>query len=295
MKFSFLTTPVAILLILLNSLAVTAQKRQKDIQEGSLFLSKPVKVDGRLNDWQDTLQAFNRTALLGYTIANDEKNIYLAVKSPDFINTARILSGGLTLTINTEGKKKEDEAFRITFPIVKAATRGSGERGQGISDQRRTGISGGQRQFDRADQGQRRNKATDSVIMERRKAQLAQFKEIKVAGFKQISDSLISIYNEYGIKVAAGYDIKGSMIYEVAVPMKLLDLTKDSKKELAYNIKINGRSFAGRTSENYGGGDLRERGGRERTGYGSNEERSNAFTSFTQAVDFWGKYPLAAQ
>lgn len=294
MKFSPVTITITVFLILFNPVAILAQKRQKDIQEGSLFLSKPVKVDGNLKDWQDTLQAFNRTALLGYTVANDERNIYLAVRSSDYINTARILSGGLTLTINTEGRKKEEEAFRITYPLVKAAARGTGEKGQGAFDQRRSEMSGGQRQFGRSEQGQKKSQAADSVIIARRKAQLAQFKEIGIAGFKQISDSLISIYNEYGIKVAAGYDVNGSMIYEVAVPMKLLGITKDSKTELAYNIKINGRPFSGKTLNSYQGRDLTERGGRNRTGYGGNEERSSAFTSFTQAVDFWGKYSLTA-
>ena len=68
MKFSLSIKSAAAFLFFLNVISVNAQKRQKNIQENSVFVSVPIKIDGKLNDWQDALQAFNRTTLLGYTI-----------------------------------------------------------------------------------------------------------------------------------------------------------------------------------------------------------------------------------
>ena len=291
MKFTPFIKSAAIFLLFLNAISVNAQKRQKDIQENSVFVSVPIKIDGKLNDWKDTLQAFNRTTSLGYTIANDEKNIYLVIKSADAANNNKILAGGITFTINTEGKKKDTEAFIVTFPVINTAARPQGQRGQG--------VPGGQRQ---QGQVQRQSQGTDASAIERRKQQLAQFKEIKVFGFNEITDSLISIYNEYGIKVATSFDTKGNFIYELAVPLKSLDLKTDNKNELSYNIKINGRQFGGR---GFGGGfganqagGFGDGGGRGGAGggfgaYQGGENRANI--SIADPVDFWGKYSLARQ
>ena len=288
MKFPLILKKAFLLLILLDFISANAQKRQKDIQDNSLFVSVPVKIDAKLNEWQDTLQAFNRNALVGYTIANDKKNLYLVIKSSDAINSAKILAGGITIALNTEGRKNNKDAFAITFPVNTVARSGG---------QRSSAIQGGQRQMGRGGQFPRRTSETDSVILERRKAQIAQFKEIKIHGFKAIPDSVISIYNEYGIKVAMGYDAKGSLIYELAIPLNLLDMVTDGKKEVAYNVKLNGRSFAVRepgATNQIGGIDSRER--RSVAGYGGNQGGGNTIvSSFGEPADFWGKYTLATQ
>ena len=65
-------------------------------------------------------------------------------------------------------------------------------------------------------------------------------KEIKVLGFKDITDTLISIYNEFSIKAGISYDPLGNYGYEMAVPLKLLNLTADNAKEFSYHIIVNG-------------------------------------------------------
>ena len=275
MKFTIFTIILGIGFLYLHPTAAEAQKRQKDIHEDSFLVSSPIKVDGRLNDWQDTLQAFNRTALLGYTIANDGKNIYLAIKSPDAANSSKILAGGITFTVNPDGKKKLTEGMSISFPVIKAGQRTV------------------QRPFARGGQMLRTGSAVDSLLIERGKSQLAQAREIKVSGFREIQDSLISIYNEYGVKVAAKYDAQGSLIFEVALPLKLVQINPGN--EFAYNIKINGRTFGSRGYSSSQGGSPAARVGRERSGNGGIEERFQGVGSFSEAIDFWGKYSLAVQ
>lgn len=242
-------------------------------------MSAPVKIDGKLNEWQDTLQAFNRTVFLGYTIANDEKNLYMAIKSSDQVNSNKILAGGITCSVNTEGKKKDKDAFIVTFPVVNTSpARQTAQRGPG-----------GQRSA-----GQGQMQGLDANTVARRRQQLSQFREIKVSGFKEITDTLISIYNEYGIKVAADYDNEGSLIYELAVPLRLLNMTSDSKGEIAYNIKVNGRQFAMR---GFNGGNVVTGSSGDFRGGGFSGARggSGSSVSMFDAVDFWGKYFLADQ
>jgi hypothetical protein len=71
----------------------------------------------KLIDWNDEFQAYNKSTHLYYTIANDEKNLYLVVKTSDMTTKAKIAAGGLTLAINTAGKKKEQDAYSLTYPL----------------------------------------------------------------------------------------------------------------------------------------------------------------------------------
>ena len=65
-------------------------------------------------------------------------------------------------------------------------------------------------------------------------------KDIKIAGVKEIPDTLISIYNPYGIKAAAQVDKDGIFTCEIGIPLKYLDLSSTNSKSLIYNVKIKG-------------------------------------------------------
>lgn len=137
----------------------------------------------------------------------------------------------------------------------------------------------------------------DSASRERRKQQLSLVKEIKVSGFKQIPDSLISIYNEYNILAAASFDEQGSFIYELAVPLSALGL-QEGGKEIAYNLKVNGLQFRG--GGNFGGGPGGGFGGGQGGGFGGPPgggaapgSRGGFDPSAFLPTDFWGKYSLA--
>ena len=97
----------AALVILLTCIYsnLLAQKIQS-VQEGNLWAPSTVKIDGKLTEWGTSLQAYNKTVKLWYTIANDDKNIYLAIKSTDMDNNNKILAGGISFILNTAGKKR---------------------------------------------------------------------------------------------------------------------------------------------------------------------------------------------
>jgi hypothetical protein len=280
-------------LLLLTGLKAAAQAHLKDVQATSIWAPANVKIDGKINEWEDSFQAYNKSTKLFYTISNNDKYLYLAVTCTDATNNAKIVAGGITFTINTAGKKKDKDAFSLTFPLI---TRGRGRRGGG-------GGPGGQRG------GRQPGAPVDTAaVLAARKQLVDGSKEIKVLGFKDVEDTVISIYNEYGIKSAIGYDELGNYSYELAVPLKLLNISLADIKDIAYNVKVNGLQMnAGPPrGNNNGGGDGAPGGGGNPGGGGfgggggargggppggrtDNTDRED----LTSPTDFWGKYTFA--
>ena len=293
----FLQTINKVSLALLVTAFVLSAQAQKlpNIQETSVWAPANVKMDARLTDWGDNLQAFNKTLGLNYTLANDDKNLYLVVKASDAATTNKITAGGMNLAINTDGKKSEKEAYIISFPLVDA----SALRNQMSSFR---GQPGGA------------NAMPDSAaIAKMRRDAVKNFKEIKLIGFKDIADSVVSIYNTYGIKAAVDYDDKGAMICELAIPLKYFN-TSASKPEFAYNLKLNGLDItaminsmmagAGAAGGRAAGGvgapivvDVvvggRGGGGFAGGGGGMAMRGMGDMQGMTAPTDFWGKYTLA--
>jgi hypothetical protein len=281
-------------LLLFTGLNVCAQSHLKDVQATSVWAPANVKIDGKINEWEDSFQAYNKSTRLFYTVSNNDKYLYLALTSTDDGNNTKIAAGGITFTINTTGRKRDKHAFIITYPVV--AGRGRGQRGGG--------RAGGRQQPGEAD---------TAAIAAARRQFIAASKEIKVLGFKEVDDTLISIYNEYGIKAAIGYDTLGNYSYELAVPLKLLGLSPANSAQIAYNIKVNGLEVGGGGQakvmlDGFGGGGISisgmpagggGRGGRGGGGPGGGVKSDRGgnidFADLTSPTDFWGKYTLAAK
>jgi hypothetical protein len=144
----------------------------------------------------------------------------------------------------------------------------------------------------------------DSSMLVQRKTSLASVKEIKISGFKDITDTLVSIYNEYGLKAVANFDQHGAFVYELAIPLNLLGLSATEGKDFAYQIKINGMTmnFGGNnggggiavTGSGSGGGNFGGNGGRGNGGAGGGfiAASTNNFQDLATPTDFWGKYTL---
>jgi len=264
-------------------LQLLAQAHLKDVQVTSVWAPANVKIDGRLNEWEDNFQAFNKSTRLFYTLSNNEKYLYLAITCTDAQTVNKIAAGGITLTINTAGKKREKGAFSLTYPVI---SNSGGGRGRGARRQQTSGTD-------------------TAAIAAAHKQFIASSKEIKVLGFKDVDDTLISIYNEYSIKTAIAYDTIGNYNYELAVPLKLLGISAGNMTEIAYNVKVNGLQLgdsgqvkvmldgfqSGGISISGNGGGGRGRGGG--SGGGKSDGGNFDFQDLTSPTDFWGKYTLA--
>ena len=195
-----------IALVSLINLASFSQKKADLITTRWAF--NAVAADGVLNDWPDSLTMFNKETNLYYGLANDNQNVYLAIRSASKQDLTKILAGGISFSANIEGKKKD--APTVIFPVL-----------------------------DRTP-GKSRNTREELEVEERQKQILSRIKDIKVAGFKEIIDGGISLQNTYGIRAAASFDKNDNLVQEIIIPLSLLNLRTLNGGEVTYSIRVNG-------------------------------------------------------
>ncbi len=252
-----------------------------------------VKVDGDLKEWGDSLRYYNTEKKLNYTLANDNDNLYLAIRINDHSEQMRVMNAGLTLSVNTKGKKKE--MYSITFPVAD---------GSAAPMLARAG----------ADQ------ITPEDREELMRARLTKLRNIKVIGFPDIEGENITTSNTYGIKTALNYADTGDLVYEASIPLKFFHAEAPDKTEWAFNIRINGigkpegrgnpqnegqmgggrggmggggmgggRGGMGGGRGGMGGGGMRG-GGMNRGG-----ESSGDRSEMNKSVDFWEKFYIGGK
>ena len=292
-------------LLVAGTIISTQAQKVTDLQEVSIYAPQLTKADGRNSEWASATFAQNKSTGISYLISNDDKNLYLVVKSTEVGNNTKIMAGGITFSINPDGKKKEKESISLTYPLInRAQFRRAGQGGGGggarvVSGRPAFGGMGGN-----AGPGgvQLTSKQRDSAMAAMQKTQLAQVKEIKIKGFKKTTDTLVSIYNDMGIKAAASIDKDNVFFYEAAIPLEELGLTIDNAKEFAYNVKLNGLQLPGMDFNRGGGGG----GGGFGGGGGGGQVRIGGlasggggprgggidFQALISPTDFWGKYTL---
>lgn len=247
-----------------------------------------ITIDGDVKEWGDSLRYYNKDKQLNYSLANDQENLYMAIRINDRSEIIRVLRAGITLSIDTRGKKKE--SFSITFPV---------------GDQNPNAFA------QPADDLQGKTDITQEDRDELAQARLTRLREIRVSGFKDIEGETITTSNTYGIKTAIDYDKDGYLVYEAAIPLKFFHVDDLTKNEWAFNFKINGITRrapnnnnsdqegpgrAGRGGGGFGGGGG-GRGGRGGGGRGGRMGGGNSApvdrSELSKSVDFWEKYYLA--
>lgn len=283
-KFTVSTLGIAALGLTANAQKVT------ELQEVSILAPHAVKIDGKNFEWNNADFSVNKRTSISYIMSNDDKNLYLVIKSTDVPNNSKIMAGGITLSVNPDGKKREKESITLTYPVIHRTGRGPGGGGM-----RRVGGFGG-------GGAQPSAKERDSMMAAMQKTQLAQAKEIKINGFKNTTDTLISIYNEYSIKAFANIEKDNSFFYELQIPLAALGISTDVPKEFAYNIRLNGLQLPGLDGGGFGGGG----GGGGRGGFGGGGGGRGPgggggrgpgggnfdFQAMISPTDFWGKYTI---
>ncbi|MES2827992.1 MAG: hypothetical protein V4687_07555 [Bacteroidota bacterium] len=300
-------------LAVLSGLAISNQvqaQKVTELQEVSIFAPQLTKADGKNNEWDAAAFSVNKRTSISYLISNDDKNLYLAVKSTDVANNSKIMAGGITFSVNPDGKKKEKESITLTYPLINRAQFRRGQGGPGGQGGERRIVMGGPAGGGMGGFGGGNTltaKQRDSMMAGMQKTQLAQVKEIKIKGFKKTTDTLVSIYNEQGIKAAASIDKDNVFFYEAAIPLEELGMTVNDAKEFAYNVKLNGLqipgmdfgggggNFGGGGGGGGGGGQVRVemRGGGGGGGnFGGGGRGGMDFQALISPTDFWGKYTL---
>jgi hypothetical protein len=216
MKFNNGIAPkvLSIALLLISSLATIAQKLP-NVQTASVLAPADIKVDGKPIEWNNKFQALNHATGIYYTVANDAENLYLVVQGTDAHTVQKILSGGVTFTVKSADRKSNATPPAITYPIIPPADR-------------RAIVNAVKVKSDEAPFNQDDINKQFSVAS----------KQIEVFGLTGIQDTLISVYNDFGITAVARFDSNRALTYELSIPLKHLQQSLDNAT-LNYNIKLN--------------------------------------------------------
>jgi hypothetical protein len=183
-------------------------------QKTGVWLPALSKADGKLDEWNNVLQARNHSTMLEYTMANDDDVLYFAAQSTDKFVNDRIMAGGVTLLINLSGKEKDPNNPAITFPVREIYRTSKDPFGHPSYVRNVIYL--------------------DSAAM---KNVILHLKEIKIAGIKGVTDPTLPLFNDEGIKAKVAY-ANNTLTYELVAPLALLKLTPGQKFE--YKVTING-------------------------------------------------------
>ena len=272
-----------ILLAILMLISVITTRAQKipNVQQVSVRAPAPVKIDGKANEWNNKFQAYNNATEVFYTVSNDDNNLYLTVQATDEYIINKLYSSGITFTVDPSGKKNDKQEMIITYPVWDK------------DNKFHANITA--KPTIKPDSPQTVLKA-DSFMNAVNKQMNDRSKLIRVNGIKGI-DTLISVYNEDGIKAAAAFDNKMIYTLEIAIALKYLNLDTNNPAKFAYNLKIDPLkgSFDNitRTQEMRNGHlvTVTHSSGRRLTA--GNPVDDDLLKNMRSATDFWGEYTLA--
>jgi hypothetical protein len=208
--FTSLRLCAFILLLLSVSNHSQAQSKSNDIVINQ-WVEKPLSIDGKLSDWGDSLKYFDEHTQFSFDIRNNQTTLYLAIKSNNKQNLSRILSRGVSFSVNAEGKKKNGPT--IIFPVIDrlgTTNKSATEKG-----------------------------APQDQIKEKQQQVISKITKMNVVGFADIIDGAVSLNNNYGLSASANFDGQDNFIIELAVPFSLLNIST-AQRNIACLLQING-------------------------------------------------------
>lgn len=247
----------------------TYAQKLPNVQQVSLRAPANVKIDGKANEW-GKLQAYNPATEIFYTMANDDKKLYLIVQASGGVNT-NITNGGIKLVIQKKGGKNDAGAPFIKFPYL--------EKGKMVLINPKD-FAG----------------ATDTIVMAYNKLLAKSAKWIYTRGLSGV-DSLLSVYNDRGVSAAGNFDNNMKYTLEMSVDLALLGLSVENLSGFSYHITVNGEpnrympvsvvSYMKKVKFS-GVSDLPEQQIQQNL-----ERFDNLSNKMVASTDFWGEYILA--
>lgn len=261
------------LLVAFAFLQANAQKLP-NVQQASLRAPADIKIDGKATEWNDKYQAYNKATDINYTLANDDKNLYLVIKAANsMVIQGKILSGGISFTVNHTLNKKDANAITVTYPVIKHKDKEWRLMDDLFNSTAFANIEGNS------------NRDNPPSLTNLNTAFTKASKYIGITGIKSVTDNEIPVYNDLNIQAAATFHEPVVYVYELAIPLKLLALPGGGTKAFTYHIKLNvSKSF----SDHFRAGAAPASGGN--SGLEAPPPPDPVYLSTT---DFWGEYTLA--
>jgi hypothetical protein len=103
-------------------LALCVPGFSKDKKVESIWATAPVNIDGSKDDWTGDTLTLEKKVKVDYGFRNDSDNLYVLFifNDPKFLST--INQAGMTLWLDTQGKKKKDYGIKFRTKMISADT-----------------------------------------------------------------------------------------------------------------------------------------------------------------------------
>ncbi|GAB3839972.1 hypothetical protein [Hymenobacter jeollabukensis] len=228
-------------------LALTACHQQPALQ--SRFAPTAPVTDGQATEWDNSQLQTDEHNHLQYQVTNDARTVYLRLKTGDQATQRRLIFQGLTVWLDTTGRHQQQ--FGVHFPL-------GGSMGAAIRQHVETANAG---------------PASPADYQARLAQALANMHEMQLLKFKGNAEpTLAENHTQLGLHAAAAFDASGNLIYELAVPLRLLYKRGSSfapdKKPVVGLTLVGGQRPVGSSSGGPGGMSGGQRGGGRRGGPG---------------------------
>ncbi len=264
---------IALLVVLIASICTVNAQKLPAIQKDNIRAPKNIKVDGKATEWSNKFQAYNKATDVFYSIANDNNNLYLIVQATERDIITKIVNGRITVTLNKSGQKDDKNAVIVSYPVINRSDKPS------LNLKNKPEFIAGNAVA---------LKAVDSFMNANNTRMTTAAKMIKVTGVTGL-DTLISVYNQDGIKAAGLFDNQAAYTCEFAIALKHLGLSANNQTKFSYNIKLNGVAM-----DDVPGINITRSENGTITAININKaDTPRNMDMMTAATDFWGEYTLA--
>jgi len=88
--------------------------KSQDLMPGT-WQSQPISIDGDSKDWPSPYPNYDAKAMVAYATSNDRENLYITMETGDELTQVKILKQGMTIYIDTTGKK--EQPYKINYPL----------------------------------------------------------------------------------------------------------------------------------------------------------------------------------
>ena len=175
------------------TLLLLACSRQPTATSTARFAPTPPTTDGQPTDWADSLR-YDPDSRLQYQVLNDSRTVYLRLKVADPATQARVLRQGLTIWLDTTGRSQRQFGVRYPLGGVPAGAQAAPDPSAPLAARRAL-----------------------------RTLALAEMREMELLNYKGSKEAtLTDAQSPLGVKVALGFNAQDDLIYELAVPLRLL-------------------------------------------------------------------------
>ncbi|MFD1875006.1 hypothetical protein [Hymenobacter bucti] len=169
----------------------------------SRFVATPPTIDGKATEWTDSLQ-YDSNSKLQYEVLNDTRTMYIRLKANDASTQAKFVYLGMVIWLDTTGRNQQQLGIRFPLAIdLESLPKGDNNRPAGAM-----GPSAAERLAEH---------------QARLRQVLLGAKEMELLNFRGSKEPVLTdTQSQLGVKVAIDLDAQGNLIYELAVPMRML-------------------------------------------------------------------------